>query len=154
MTTAAVATTAPSGNGFEIVMEPAPSRVALTRRVTERHLRRWGMPMSLMEDVLLAVSELVTNAVCHGHGDTVGLRVRYAVGKLTVEVFDGNPAPARSHFAGESEEHGRGLLIVAALSDAWGASLDGARTWCTFTVPVRRNTKWCEGRGTSFKDAA
>ncbi|MEU2725715.1 ATP-binding protein [Streptomyces smyrnaeus] len=154
MTTAAAVATHPSGNRFELVMEPDPSRVALTRRVTERHLRRWGMPMPLAEDVLLAVSELVTNAVCHGHGGTVGLRVQYAVGKLTVEVSDGNPVPARSRSAGERDEHGRGLLIVAALSDDWGASLDGVRTWCTFTAPVSRNTRWCGDRDTSFKDAA
>ncbi|MBQ1121900.1 ATP-binding protein [Streptomyces sp. B15] len=135
-------------------MEPDPSRVALARRVTERHLRRWDMPMPLMEDVLLAVSELVTNAVCHGHGDTVGLRVRFAVGKLTVEVSDENPTPARPRSTSETDEHGRGLLLVAALSDEWGTSFGGTRTWCTFSVPVSRNARRFEGRSTSSKDAA
>ncbi|MEW2219529.1 ATP-binding protein [Streptomyces sp. NPDC006990] len=149
MTTAAVADTALSRSGFEMVIEPNASRVALTRRVTARHLRQWELPKPLADDILLAVSELVTNAVCHGQGELVGLRVWYSAGELTVEVSDENLTPARPRSAGETDEHGRGLHLVAALSHDWGTSRNGRRTWCTFTVHARR----CAVQGTSFKDA-
>src|SRR6266571_8680105 len=51
----------------------------------------------------LIVSELVTNALCHGDG-AVEMRVSYAGGELRVEVHDGGACrPARRHAAADEE---------------------------------------------------
>ncbi|MCX4862465.1 aldo/keto reductase [Streptomyces sp. NBC_00257] len=49
-------------------------RIAQMRRITAVHLRYWQVPESLRPEVILVVSELVTNSVVHGRGQ-VGLRI-------------------------------------------------------------------------------
>ncbi|MEU1905400.1 ATP-binding protein [Streptomyces hygroscopicus] len=61
---------------FEVAITPDSVRVAHIRRITSAYMRFWGVPTSPADDVVLAVSELVTNAVEHGRGD-VDLRVRH-----------------------------------------------------------------------------
>jgi anti-sigma regulatory factor (Ser/Thr protein kinase) len=113
------------------------------RRVARAHLRLWSIPESVEEKVVLAVSELITNAIEHGVEDdkddrAICLRALYACGRLRVEVADGNPSPAVVRFADDDEESGRGLFLVAAFSTDWGVSEDGETTWCEFNVPVGR----------------
>lgn len=78
------------------------------------------------DDATLIVSELVTNAVVHA-GTEVRLmcRLEEAAGALVVEVADQHPSRApRGNEpeapAYETPEYGRGLRLVAALSEAWG----------------------------------
>jgi two-component sensor histidine kinase len=83
------------------------------------------------EVVLLLVTELGANAI---RTDTtqVRVRVRRLVGpSLHVEVSDdGGGWPQLANPAPLDEQGGRGLRIVDALSDAWGASTseDGETT--------------------------
>lgn len=91
-----------------------------------------------MDDVVLLVSELVTNAVTHsgaGPRDFIGLIVSEAAGILSVEVTDpGSPLHGPRVMEPDGEEHGRGLLIVEEMALGWGSSgggEGGARTvWC------------------------
>ncbi|MEV5434731.1 SpoIIE family protein phosphatase [Streptomyces sp. NPDC052682] len=80
----------------------------------------------LADDALLVVSELVTNAVVHA-GTAVELtcRLEASTGALVVEVHDQHPsrAPRGGEPGTPSEpppEYGRGLRLVATLSEAWG----------------------------------
>lgn len=120
--------------GFAVAFTPKETRVGQMRKITAAHMPLWGVPDGLAKDIVLAVSELVTNAIQHGKGD-VGLRVRYVDTELRIEVTDGNPVPAEIHVPRASEESGRGLFLVAALSWNWGVSDDGTKTWCIFRVP-------------------
>ncbi|KOT35870.1 protein phosphatase [Streptomyces caelestis] len=78
------------------------------------------------DDATLIASELVTNAVVHAGTEvrlTCGLEE--ATGALVVEVADRHPSRApRGNEpeapAYETPEYGRGLRLVAALSEAWG----------------------------------
>ncbi|MFI1416477.1 SpoIIE family protein phosphatase [Streptomyces sp. NPDC020731] len=78
------------------------------------------------DDATLIASELVTNAVVHAGTEvrlTCGLEE--ATGALVVEVADRHPsrAPRGNEPEGpayETPEYGRGLRLVAALSEAWG----------------------------------
>ncbi|MFD3524554.1 ATP-binding protein [Streptomyces sp. NPDC058653] len=126
-----------ASRSFEVAVAPDRVRVAQMRRITVAVMRLWDVPAPLSEDVQLAVSELVANAVEHGHG-SVGLRVRHAGSELSVEVTDENPAPARLRTAEEDDVCGRGLFLVAVLSSRWGVSDDGMTTWCTFNLPTGR----------------
>ncbi|MGW4457009.1 ATP-binding protein [Streptomyces albidoflavus] len=87
---------------------------------------RWQHPQ-LADDLALAVSELVTNAVIHGAtGRGSHVQVTYALleDRLRVEVrdaADGRPLLFQNR-AARAELHalGRGLTVVAALSHRWG----------------------------------
>ncbi|WP_247197181.1 ATP-binding protein [Streptomyces sp. GESEQ-35] len=93
------------------------------RRITRAQLRHWDLT-TLADDATLVVSELVTNAIKHGRGTPVGVRVRRSVYELRIEVTDGSPTPARLRSAGMADESGRGLLLVAAIAKEWGVSPD------------------------------
>ncbi|MFG2304704.1 ATP-binding protein [Actinacidiphila glaucinigra] len=116
---------------FEAVIDPNPVRVSLARHASASVLRLWGMSGSLVDDVQLAVSELVTNAIEHGHGRIV-LSIAEAAGTVKIEVSDCNPAPAQVRSAQHDDLGGRGLMIVATLADSWGVSENGCTTWATF----------------------
>ncbi|MBX7471024.1 MULTISPECIES: ATP-binding protein [unclassified Streptomyces] len=70
----------------------------------------------------LLTSELLTNALVHtGHGAVVTVAVGEA--GLRVEVRDFTPAlPTPYAPSSDDGTHGRGLLLVQALADAWGVS--------------------------------
>ena len=84
-------------------------------------------------DALVVVSELVTNAVVHAGTDVeVGCRVE-ETGALVIEATDHRPS--RTPTGGDHEtpqepaEYGRGLPLVAALSESWGVTFrPGAKT--------------------------
>lgn len=113
---------------FEAVIDPDPVRVSHARHACAAVLRLWGMSGSLVDDVQLVVSELVTNAIEHGHG-RIALSIAEAAGTVKIEVSDCNPAPARVRSARHDDPGGRGLMIVATLADAWGVSENGCTTW-------------------------
>ncbi|MGX2994896.1 ATP-binding protein [Streptomyces sp. JNUCC 64] len=119
--------------GFAVAIAPEQSRVGQMRRITSAHLALWKVDDSAAEDIVLAVSELVTNSILHGWGD-VGLNVRYADGEVRVEVTDGNPEPAHLSVASEEGVSGRGLFLVGAVAWDWGVSEDGLTTWAVFKV--------------------
>ncbi|MFI5749105.1 ATP-binding protein [Streptomyces sp. NPDC051644] len=121
-----------------MAIAPEPIRVAHLRRITGVLLRFWAVPAPLAQEVVLVVSELVTNAIEHGRG-TVRLRLSLTGGELLVEVIDGNPAPARLRPVAADDEHGRGLFLVACLSRSWGVSEDGRTTWAFFRIRPGRS---------------
>lgn len=95
---------------------------------------------SRLDDVLLCVSELTTNALVHGVPPGRGYQLRLLLNaaatsrRLRVEVHDsGGGRPRLREPDGES---GRGLLLVAALSDAWGVGErdPGKVAWCEFDL--------------------
>lgn len=100
---------------------------------------------SRADDVLLCVSELVTNALLHGvppgRGYLVCMRLEPADGILRVEVHDsgdGKVGPVDAVPAPDAEG-GRGLLLVAALADKWGVGEGnpGKVVWCEFAARRR-----------------
>lgn len=129
---------AQTSRAFDVPFAPDRACVSRARRITSAYLGLWNVTGPLAENILLAVSELVTNAIEHGTGD-VTLRVQYPDDEVRIEVVDGNPAPAKLSTAGDEDESGRGLFLVAVLARKWGVSNDGTTTWCVFRVPVRRS---------------
>jgi serine phosphatase RsbU (regulator of sigma subunit)/anti-sigma regulatory factor (Ser/Thr protein kinase) len=78
----------------------------------------------LADDVMVVVSELVTNAVVHAGTDVELACLLQETGAILVEVSDHHPSRApRGSDADtpyDTPEYGRGLRLVAALSEAWG----------------------------------
>jgi anti-sigma regulatory factor (Ser/Thr protein kinase) len=93
----------------------------------------------LVDEVTLAVSELVANAIVHAQSD-VALTLLDLESGVQVRVRDNRPDPPREEHAGTYETHGRGLQIVATLSDRWGVepSPPGKIVWLDISRPAPR----------------
>ncbi|MEX2982656.1 ATP-binding protein [Streptomyces sp. C36] len=116
--------------------------VAEARQRVLARLREWGIDEVACDDAQLVVSELVTNAVRHTDSDKVSCQLRVGGAALRIEVADRGHAPTQpvARCSGADEESGRGLLLVGALSQAWGVRPDddgrGRVVWAD--VPHRR----------------
>ncbi|KWW98219.1 hypothetical protein TH66_18880 [Carbonactinospora thermoautotrophica] len=92
----------------------------LARWLVRRKVAEWGGDAEAGYTAGLLAGELVTNAVVHAGGDALTLVVARADGGLRVEVHDrGRDEPVLRRTDGAAEQ-GRGLLVVDALSTAWG----------------------------------
>ncbi|MGW1728178.1 SpoIIE family protein phosphatase [Streptomyces sp. NPDC002306] len=108
----------PRREGWTVWRVPEAARHA--RRFTRRTLRAWGVPAGNLDTVLLVVSELVTNALVHTDG-RVRLDLTLVNHRLRVAVFDVSPrTPVKPTNIGWEATGGRGILLVEAVSDAWG----------------------------------
>lgn len=125
------------GTGFSVAFTPDECQVAQMRKITATLLRRWRVPETTVESVVVAVSELVTNGIRHGHG-AIALQAICSDGVLRIEVTDGNPSPAQLTTAGDDDSSGRGLFLVAVLAHDWGVSDGGRTTWCEFRLSSGR----------------
>ncbi|MFB7939749.1 SpoIIE family protein phosphatase [Streptomyces sp. NPDC056049] len=115
-----------------------PDAVMHARRFTARTLRDWSVTEEA-DTVLLVVSELVTNAVAHTQGE-VRLGLTLTGDRLRVAVNDASPrTPVKTENVDWEATGGRGLLLVAAMSAAWGSVpfSGGKQVWCDITLPPR-----------------
>ncbi|MFC9337379.1 ATP-binding protein [Streptomyces sp. NPDC057020] len=106
---------------------------AVARRLVAAVLDRWELPELKFSAEMIA-SELVTNAVLHAR--TCGAPVRVVATRLPgyrvqVAVADFDRRPPLLVQAGPDEESGRGLALIAALSENWGCEERhwGKRVW-------------------------
>ncbi|GHB39168.1 hypothetical protein GCM10010377_32440 [Streptomyces viridiviolaceus] len=104
---------------------PVAGAVSAVRRCAAEVLADWRVCPGIVEDAMLMVSELVTNAIIHGL-PPAELRLSWVPddgdGVLRVEVTDAGPArPAGQPLDGiDPDEHGRGEAIVHALATRHG----------------------------------
>ncbi|MFD3422417.1 ATP-binding protein [Streptomyces decoyicus] len=111
------------------------------RRIGRAKLRYWGY-QSLLDDLGLLISELVTNALRHGSGEEVDFRLVVTTEVVLLQVGDGSSRRPRVRDAHPEEETGRGMVLVDAFAASWGVSADGTTTWCTLTIPETRRSPW------------
>jgi serine/threonine-protein kinase RsbW len=101
-------------------LPPRADSVGAVRRLLRTLLVT--LPDAKLDDVVLAASEVVTNAVLHGDG-MVTFAVSGQPGVVRVEVTDdGGAVPRPRSDRTEGDEGGRGLLIVDAVATRWGVS--------------------------------
>lgn len=118
---------------LELACEPSATRYALGH--VRDVLGRWRAPRAVTEDALLVADELVTNAVRHagaavepfepGRGQpkvrTCALALWIAGDDLLISVHDQSDQPPVLREVSLDAEEGRGLQLVAGLSDGrWG----------------------------------
>ncbi|WP_308313049.1 ATP-binding protein [Streptomyces sp. ISL-1] len=106
--------------GFEL---PARAEfVGRARRLARERLHCWGIGGDVHDTAMLVVSELVTNAVVHTDGHLVACELLNGAERLRITVQDQGSAPVGPRVChAVEEERGRGLLLVEAVSSAWGA---------------------------------
>ncbi|MFS8197907.1 ATP-binding protein [Streptomyces sp. CWNU-52B] len=114
-----------SFRSLRTVVEAQPARASGVRRTVVEHLSHFRLPAELLDNAALATDELFANAVTHGSpdpGDTVTVSVQGTDHEVRVTVADRSTELPRHRTAGTAEESGRGLSIVAALTDDWGVA--------------------------------
>jgi anti-sigma regulatory factor (Ser/Thr protein kinase) len=113
----------------------APGRAR--RQVRER--LRGRIPADVLGDLLLVVSELVTNAIRHAQSPCT-LLVVVEDGSLVVEVHDQGGWPRRTTFG--RPDPPRGLGLVQSVSARWGVErTDGGKcVWVELSVPGMEET--------------
>jgi anti-sigma regulatory factor (Ser/Thr protein kinase) len=95
-----------------------------TRRALRELLRHWGRP-GRSDIAELLTSELVTNALVHTDHDAV-LTATVGPRGLRVEVRDFVARRPRVCVPNADDgTHGRGLVLVQSLADAWGVRAHG-----------------------------
>ncbi|MEA2402800.1 MAG: hypothetical protein QOK00_3203 [Thermoleophilaceae bacterium] len=121
--------------GFQL---HAPSDAAITARraVVDGD---GALPPAVREDVLLLVTELVTNAVRHaalGPARPVRVDVRRSERLVRVEVADHGPGftPTPSPRRPRDEPGGWGLFLVERVSHRWGVDRKTSGTCVWFEI--------------------
>jgi anti-sigma regulatory factor (Ser/Thr protein kinase) len=95
-----------------------PSEATTPREARKAVAARFG-DQARCGELLLCVSEVVTNAVLHARSATV-LTVRRSADVLTVEVQDDDPTPPVLRPHSNTATTGRGLRILEDLTVRWG----------------------------------
>ncbi|QOV33538.1 SpoIIE family protein phosphatase [Streptomyces ferrugineus] len=102
---------------------PDPERVAGTRQAATDQLTAWGLDEAAFVTELV-VSELVTNAIRYG-APPIQLRL-IRDRTLICEVSDASSTSPHLRRAHAYDEGGRGLLLVAQLTQRWGSRQTGS----------------------------
>ncbi|WP_053928237.1 SpoIIE family protein phosphatase [Streptomyces chattanoogensis] len=103
-------------------LEPDPAMVARARELTSHQLTAWHLDEEPFVTELV-VSELVTNAIRYGR-PPLQLRLIHDAG-LICEVSDASSTAPHMRRARVYDEGGRGLLLVAQLTQRWGTRYTG-----------------------------
>lgn len=111
---------------------PAGAEAAGRARAELRNLGS-DLDDSLLENLRLVVTELVTNSVRHADAGSVKLRLLVDPHAVRVEVSDRGPGfTPTPRGADDDREGGWGLLLVERMADRWGvlSADDRTRVWC------------------------
>jgi anti-sigma regulatory factor (Ser/Thr protein kinase) len=149
-----------------------PGAVPCARLHTRQVLWEWGLQESADTTELL-VSELVTNAVHITRAAAAGTPVRLWLvsdrAQVVIWVWDASPLPPARTYADGDAEHGRGLMLVQAISTKWGwdfpQGLGGKAVWAQIgallqpmrhsaTPGRRRHRKAAAARDSRVADAS
>ncbi|WP_416981699.1 SpoIIE family protein phosphatase [Streptomyces sp. T028] len=103
-------------------VEPDPAHVAAARQAATEQLAAWGLEETAFVTELV-VSELVTNAIRYGEPPIQLRLIRDR--SLICEVSDGSSTSPHLRRAHAFDEGGRGLLLVAQLTQRWGSRQTG-----------------------------
>jgi len=102
---------------------PLPGAIPCARLHAVAVLHEWGL-RDIADDAALVVSELMTNAADASavlpDRPPITLRLLASDKSLIIEAWDHSPRDLEPREPDADAESGRGLTVVAALSDRWG----------------------------------
>jgi anti-sigma regulatory factor (Ser/Thr protein kinase) len=124
-----------------VELQALPSRIGQVRRILSAQLRYWHMD-PLIDRAVLGVTELLTNVHRHAQPDkTCTVKIELLLDRLMVSVHDHDPRLPVVADIKDTEPLatcGRGLAMVAAVSESWGVRPDGESgkiVWFTLPTP-------------------
>ncbi|WP_131883517.1 ATP-binding protein [Actinomadura sp. KC345] len=119
-----------------------PEAVSQGRLIVESQALQWGLPQATVDDAILIVSELLTNAVRATRHQPISLRLALVPGGLRIEVWDTSPdkpeastpdltMPTRPVPEDAPDPGGWGLSIIAILAKehGWRPEQGGKSVW-------------------------
>lgn len=111
---------------LELHVAPESATPRAVRRAFAEHFAA----VASLDDLLLCVSEVLTNAVLHAGPPIVVVAGRNA-GHIRVEISDGSSAAPVRRSPEHTSPTGRGLHLLDSLTAAWGVDvgLDGKVVW-------------------------
>ncbi|MFC9931418.1 SpoIIE family protein phosphatase [Streptomyces sp. NPDC127190] len=111
-----------------------PALVAPIRKQVAEQLDSWQLTEASFTTELV-VSELVTNAIRYG-SHPIRLRLIHDVATLICEVSDSSHTAPHLRRAKTFDEGGRGLLLVAQLTQRWGSrhTAEGKTIWAELAL--------------------
>ncbi|MEU0368733.1 ATP-binding protein [Streptomyces sp. NPDC006283] len=115
--------TEPEPHRYAFELPARVEQVSRARKLVSARLASWGVEGDPHDTALLVVSELFTNAIVHTGGHLVACELLAAADRLRVTVQDQGSTPTGPRVCRGAEgerERGRGLLLVEAVSCAWG----------------------------------
>jgi anti-sigma regulatory factor (Ser/Thr protein kinase) len=145
----AAATACPYEGAWRFTAPALESSVPQVRHAVRDLLGRQGVPAAqeVVDDLLLIVSELVTNAVRHAAvlSPQIAVEVAAGPGFVRVAVADNHPYRPKALEADAARTGGRGLLLVNAITQEAGGRCDvevtpagGKVIWAA--LPIRRGS--------------
>ncbi|MBC3839292.1 ATP-binding protein [Streptacidiphilus sp. 4-A2] len=140
----------PGGQTRRLLLAGNAGAVRRSREFAREALADWQWPpgdgteraTAVAEDVLLLVSEVVTNACLHA-GGALAVALGCTGERLRIEVVDAAsapPAPRPRPWHEAAVPGGHGLHLVARLATAWGSDPcpPGKTVWVEVAAPGRR----------------
>ncbi|MFF7313832.1 SpoIIE family protein phosphatase [Streptomyces sp. NPDC008137] len=125
----------PAGHVATWQIPAEPVQVERARKLVVEQLDAWGLTEATFV-IELVVSELVTNAIRYGQPP---IRLRLIRDHtLICEVSDTSSTAPHLRRARAFDEGGRGLLLVAQLTQGWGTrqTTKGKTIWCEQALPA------------------
>ncbi|WP_306319683.1 MULTISPECIES: ATP-binding protein [unclassified Streptomyces] len=126
-----------------VELQALPSRIGQVRRIVSAQLRYWHLD-PLIELAALGVTELLTNVHRHAQPDKLcTVEIELLGGTLTVSVHDHDPRLPEVRDADPLATCGRGLAMIAAVSQSWGVRAhgedgkDGKVVWFALPAPAQ-----------------
>ncbi|MFG2648214.1 ATP-binding protein [Streptomyces sp. NPDC048436] len=120
-----------------VELQALPSRIGQVRRIVSAQLRYWRLD-PLIDRAALGVTELLTNVHRHAQPDKgCTVEIELLLDRLTVSVHDNDPRLPEVGVAEPFATCGRGLAMIAAVSESWGVRPHGDTgkvVW--FTLPA------------------
>ncbi len=128
-----------AGETVLVVLPPRATSAGEARELVKAQCEGWQVE-ELYDSLALVVTELVVNAIRHAGTDT-GVHLERIPGGVRLEVCDGSTRPLRPRAAVPTDEGGRGLVLVDALSNRYGVEADekGKRVWAELLLDERES---------------
>ncbi|UQA96725.1 ATP-binding protein [Streptomyces halobius] len=119
-----------------VELQALPARIRHVRRIVSAQLRYWHLD-PLIDPAMLGVTELLANVHRHARpSKQCTLELCALLDQLTISVHDLDPTLPRIRTVDTWETSGRGLSLIAALSQSWGVRPNGTGKVVWFTLPV------------------
>uniref|UniRef100_A0AAU2VDZ7 ATP-binding protein n=1 Tax=Streptomyces sp. NBC_00003 TaxID=2903608 RepID=A0AAU2VDZ7_9ACTN len=121
-----------------VELQALPSRIGQVRRIVSAQLRYWHLD-PLIDEAALGVTELLTNVHRHAEPDKMcTVEIELLLDRLTISVHDHDPTLPAVRDAEALATNGRGLALIAAVSESWGVRAlgeSGKTVWFTLAAP-------------------